>query len=133
MEPLKGRRYNESFKIYVIKEIRAGKFTPAEAERHYGIKGHSTVNKWLKKYSKDGLNRKRVIERLEREETKVEKLEKRIRELEKALSDSFIENRVNKELVKLAKIHYGIDLKKNSDMNVSNQSFGASMKKKDHL
>jgi hypothetical protein len=53
--------------------------------------------------------------------------------LEKALSDSFIENRVNKELVKLAKIHYGIDLKKNSDMNVSNQSFGTSMKKKDHL
>ncbi len=130
MEPLKGRRFDESFKRLVIKEINEGKFTPAEAERHYGIKGHSTVNKWLKKYSKEGLNRKKVIERLEKEETKVEKLEHRIRELEKALSDSMIENLVNKELVKLAKIHYGIDLKKNSDMNVSNQSFGVTIKRK---
>jgi len=130
MEPLKGRRYSETFKKHVIKEIQEGKFTPAEAERHYGIKGHSTVNKWLKKYSKEGLNRKKVIERLEKEETKVEKLEHRIRELEKALSDSMIENLVNKELVKLAKIHYGIDLKKNSDMNVSNQSFGVTLKRK---
>ena len=130
MEPLKGRRYSETFKKHVIKEIQEGKFTPAEAERHYGIKGHSTVNKWLKKYSKEGLNRKKVIERLEKEETKVEKLEHRIRELEKALSDSMIENLVNKELVKLAKIHYGIDLKKNSDMNVSSQSFGVTLKRK---
>lgn len=130
MEPLKGRRFDESFKRLVIKEINEGKFTPAEAERHYGIKGHITVNKWLKKYSKEGLNRKKVIERLEKEETKVEKLEHRIRELEKALSDSMIENLVNKELVKLAKIHYGIDLKKNSDMNVSNQSFGVTIKRK---
>lgn len=130
MEPLKGRRYSETFKKHVIKEIQEGKFTPAEAERHYGIKGHSTVNKWLKKYFKEGLNRKKVIERLEKEETKVEKLEHRIRELEKALSDSMIENLVNKELIKLAKIHYGIDLKKNSDMNVSNQSFGVTLKRK---
>lgn len=132
MEPLKGRRYNESFKRHVIKEIQEGKYTPAEAERHYGIKGHSTVNKWLKRYSKEGLDRKKVIERLEREETKIEKLELRIRELEKALSDSMIENRVNKELVKLAKIHYGIDLKKNSDTNASNQSFGIPIKSKEN-
>jgi transposase len=122
MEPLKGKRYSESFKLKVVKEVSEGKFTAGEAERYYEIKGHSTVNKWLKKYLNSKYTKEGVIKlKMESDEKKIKELEKRVRELEKALSDAYIEGTVNKELIRLAKDKLGIDLKKNSGLNVLNQ------------
>ncbi len=54
-------RYSEAFKRHVVKEIEEGKFNSLqEAREKYGIKGHSTITFWLKKYGKEHLLLKTV-------------------------------------------------------------------------
>ncbi|MBI2417261.1 MAG: transposase [Ignavibacteriales bacterium] len=40
--------YSSAFKRKVVQEIEEGKLSVEEANRRYGIKGHSTISKWLK-------------------------------------------------------------------------------------
>lgn len=48
----KGRYFLESVRIQIVREIESGKLSRREAEKKYGIKGHSTILKWLKDYGK---------------------------------------------------------------------------------
>lgn len=44
------KRYSESFKLQVVREVETGQLCKEEARRVYGIGGNSTVLKWMKKY-----------------------------------------------------------------------------------
>lgn len=56
MKKSTGIRYSEAFKIQVVEEIACGKFTSAyKAEKAYGIRGRSTVTKWIRKYGREDL------------------------------------------------------------------------------
>lgn len=45
------RDYSLSFKLQVVGEIERGELNYAQADRKYGIKGHCTISKWVKKHS----------------------------------------------------------------------------------
>ena len=54
-------RYSEAFKRQVVDEIAQGKFTsPYKAQQAYGIRGQTTVTKWIRKYGRDDLLPKRI-------------------------------------------------------------------------
>lgn len=44
--------FSEPFKIHLVNEIESGRILKCEANRKYGILGHSTIAKWCKKYGK---------------------------------------------------------------------------------
>jgi transposase-like protein len=45
--------YSEAFKMQVVEEISSGKFaTITQAQKAYGIRGMTTIQKWIKKYGK---------------------------------------------------------------------------------
>ena len=80
-------RYSEAFKRHVVSEIELGKFKSLkEARERFGIKGISTVSRWLKKYGKEDLLPKKVRIEMPKEQDEIKSLKRRIKELEKALS-----------------------------------------------
>ncbi|WP_025181007.1 transposase [Leptospira interrogans serovar Szwajizak] len=105
-------RYSDAFKMKVIDEIESGKYNQNQAMKHYGIKGSVTIQGWFKKYGKNHLIPKIVRVETENEMNRLKEAEKRIRELEKALSNVTIENVLYKSLVKVAERDLKIDLKK---------------------
>ena len=84
--------YSEAFKMKVVEEIGQGRFaTIAQAQKAYGICGMSTIQKWVKKYGRPELLPKRVRVETMTEIDELKEAKKRIRDLEKALSDSHMD------------------------------------------
>ena len=71
--------YSYLFKVRVIGEVLSGSLSKEEASKKYGIKGHSTISKWIRKLD-SGHTAVSVMDSKDRTF-----YEKRIRELEDAL------------------------------------------------
>jgi len=110
--------YSEAFKMQVIEEISRGKFgTIFEAQRTYGIRGKTTIRQWIKKYGKEELLPKRVRVETMAEIDELKEAKKRIRNLEKALSDSHMDYCLERAFLEIACEQIGTsreELKKNN-------------------
>jgi hypothetical protein len=42
--------YSEALKRSIVIEVHSGQISKEEARRKYGIKGHSTILKWIRKF-----------------------------------------------------------------------------------
>jgi len=85
-------RYSEALKLQVIREIEGGRFASAnEASEAYGIRGHETVARWLRQSGRENLVRKVVRVEKPGEPGEIRRLKDRVRELESALADSYID------------------------------------------
>jgi len=116
-------RYSEAFKRQVVEELERGKHSSIEhARRVYGIRGSTTVRRWVRKYGREDLLSKRVrIETLkEQDELKIAR--KRIRELEAAVADAHIDHCLEKAYFHVACERMGVDpddFKKKNAMTLS--------------
>lgn len=113
-------RYSESFKLQVIREIEEGTYRCCHhAAQAYGIMGAATVQRWLQKYGKDHLKGKLIRVETSKDRLEYERMKKRIRELESALSDTTLELRLERAYLDVACRHAGIEdveeFKKKSD------------------
>ena len=89
-------RYSEAFKLQVIKELERGDFRSiTEARQRYGISGGSTIHKWLKKYHRADILPKRVRIEMPNEQDQIKKLKKQVRNLEKALAETRVNEIIN--------------------------------------
>ena len=103
-------RYSEVFRVQVIRELEAGRFTSLnEASRAYGIKGAMTVRKWVERYGKNHLLGKVVVVMKADEQTEVRELRKRLRELEKALANAHIDSKLDAAYLRIACRAAGIE------------------------
>jgi transposase-like protein len=54
-------RYSEAFKLRLVEDVANGKYKSFdEARRRNGIRGVSTLNKWIKQYGREDMLPKRV-------------------------------------------------------------------------
>ncbi|MDR2210615.1 MAG: hypothetical protein LBO65_03995 [Spirochaetaceae bacterium] len=54
-------RYGEAFKLRLVEDAAAGKYTSLEeARRRNGIRGAATLTKWLRKYGREDILPKRM-------------------------------------------------------------------------
>jgi transposase-like protein len=89
MNEKKTIRYSEAFKLNVVGEIESGKFSgPYAARTAYQIRGSDTVKRWLRRYGRTDLLRRQVLITTMEEHDEKKALQKRVRELEKALADA---------------------------------------------
>jgi transposase-like protein len=44
--------YSEEMKLKTVQEVLSGQLTKAEASKRYGIRGHSRILTWIRKYEK---------------------------------------------------------------------------------
>lgn len=90
-------RYSEAFKLQVVSDLEQGRFgSPFEAARAYGIGGIDTVRRWIKQYGKGHLLRKVLRVSKVNEPGELKRLKSRVRELEAALADSYMDGALDR-------------------------------------
>jgi transposase-like protein len=109
-EPVK--RYSQAFKQQVIREYEAGTSIYNLLQK-YGIGSHKTVELWVKKYSRSGYRSEKVVIQTVADQLEVKAMKARIAELEKALADAVIDNRMLNTTLEVASDRLEMDLKKN--------------------
>lgn len=116
-------RYSEAFKQQVVDEISRGKFSSIEqARRAYGIRGSTTVVKWVRKYGREDLLPKRVRIETMKETNELKAARKRIRELEAALADAHIDQCLERAFFEIACERMEVDpndFKKKNELTLS--------------
>lgn len=119
-------RYSISFKQKVVKEIEEEGLSLSRVSRRYGIKGGSTLRRWVKEFGKHHLLNKIVRIEMKGEKDRVKELESEIRKLKIALADTTMEKHTLETLIEVVNEHYETDVKK----NLGQQRSAKPMKKK---
>ena len=115
------KRYSEAVIRQIISEYESG-YSIAELKRKYGITGNETIQKWIKKYSKEGLRHKFIRIQQAEEIDQVKTLEKRIKELEQALGRTTLEKLKLECIVEEYQETYGAELVKKKEVRSSTDS-----------
>lgn len=113
-EPIK--RYSQAFKQQVVREYEASASIYSLQQR-YGIGAHNTVKRWVKQYGRSGLRAEVVHIQTVEDQLEFKAMKQRIAELESALAQSVLENRMLKTTIEVASAAMGVDLKKISGRN----------------
>ncbi|MCB0198102.1 MAG: transposase, partial [Anaerolineae bacterium] len=85
MEKIAVIRYSEAFKREVVREYEAGA-SAVQLRRKYGIKGGSTVSRWVKQYGREGSRYELMVIQKPEEQAEVKRLQERVKQLESALA-----------------------------------------------
>jgi len=102
-------RYSEAFKAQVVGELETGKLASCNAAAgRYGIRGTTTVYKWVRKYGRNHLIGKVVRVETVDERDELKRLRQRVRELEALVADQSLDLAVERTYVKLACREAGI-------------------------
>ena len=103
-------RYSEAFKLQVLREIEEGRFSSrGAAARTYGIRGNGTIEYWARKYGKTQILGKVIRVETPEEVDETRELRKRVRDLEKALSDAHLKGMFDDAYLKIACRAAGIE------------------------
>lgn len=115
-------RYSLSFKHQVVREIEQNGLGLDFVRRKYGIKGSSTIQKWLRKFGKSHLIKQIIrIETME-EKDRIKHLEAEVKKLKLALADSMLAQRSLEVVIDEANKEYKTDLKKSFGESASTGS-----------
>lgn len=108
------KRYSEAFRRQVVKEYEAG-CNILNLQKKYGISGKMTIQKWIHKYSYEGLRSEVVRIQTAEEANRVRELEKQIETLERALARTTLEKLKLESIVEeLQQLHGEDGVKKNA-------------------
>ena len=108
--------YSEEFKWKVVQEVLAGKFTKEEARIAYGVRSHSGILEWMRKFS--GVDRPReggevITTTKEMAQSKEEQaLKKEIKELKEQLQREKMRAELWQKMLEVAEDQLGIDIRK---------------------
>ena len=108
--------FSENFKRKIVVEIESGKRSGRDVRIAYGIKGHSTILKWCRRYGGNQysiMNRqnKASVPGLKNEEVLL--LQNQVKALEQELKESRLKQVILETLIDVAERHLSIDIKKN--------------------
>ena len=115
------RKFSDDFKLKIVKEYESGEFSVIEMTKFYDI-SYQTIYNWIYKYSKYNKKSIQVVEMKDSQAYKIKEMEARIKELEQAVGQKQMNIDYLEKMIDLAKEHYDIDIKKNSN----SQHYGGS-------
>lgn len=102
-------RYSEAFKLKVVSELASGRLrSREEARERYGIRGSSTVSRWVRKYGQAHIQGKVVRVETTDERDQIKALKARIKELECAVVDSKVQEALHKAYFDIVCREYGV-------------------------
>jgi len=114
MKEGKCARYTEAFRRHVVGEVESGRTSQQEASRRYGILGHSTILKWIRKYGRfsSHYNTRVGFKDMDDKEVELLRLQNEIKELKQELESARFKNVVLETLVDVAERELGIPIRK---------------------
>lgn len=102
-------RYSEAFKLDIVSKLESGELPSIDAAwRRYGIGGHLTVKRWLRKYGKTNLLPKVVRVEMPNEKDKLKDLQQENDRLKKALADSHMDAVLHRSWLQVACEEFGV-------------------------
>ena len=108
------KRYSQAFKQQVVREYEAGSSIYSLRQK-YGVGGYQTVKRWIAQYGRAGYRTELVVIQSVDDQLEFKAMKQRIAELEAALAESVLENRMLKTTINVAEKAFGLDLKKSFD------------------
>lgn len=115
-------RYSDCFKLSVVTEIERNGLTIQEARLKYGIKGGSTIQKWLVKFGKNHLLNKVVRVETKDERNELKRLRDENKKLKIAYAELAIDHKLSEKVLEKADEMMGLDLKKKYEQALSQKS-----------
>lgn len=109
-EPIK--RYSQAFKRQVVREYENGASIYSLRQK-YGIGAHNTIERWVKQHGRSGYRAEVVRIQTVEDQLEFKAMKSQLTELESALAQSVLENRMLRTTIEVASQSLGIDLKKN--------------------
>jgi transposase-like protein len=103
--------YSEEFKLKVVHEVLRGEISKEGCRKKYGIKGHSTVLKWIRKF---GLSTEPKIMGQKKKKANTADLQAEIRLLKKELSYEKLKSEGLSEMIEIAEEELKISIRKKS-------------------
>jgi len=110
----KYRQYSEALKLEVVKLVSSGKLSRSAACSRYGIKGKSTIPKWISKYQGAKMKKAKRQNLSVDAQIEIAKLLEDKKVLERALLKSTVQVSCLEAIIEAAEARYGTDLKKDS-------------------
>lgn len=104
-------RYTETFKLFIVEEVESGRTNKSAASLTYGILGHSTINKWCRKYGKRSQRKGKSLV-LSQKGLELLRLTNENKALKQELDDARIKNVVLETLVDVAEKEFDIPIRK---------------------
>lgn len=122
-------RYSEAFKRQVVEELESGRHRHVEEVRQkYGIGGRDTVQRWVRKYGRGHVLPKVVRVESMGEKDRIEALQKRVKQLEKALAEAQVDQVLSRAYFELACEEFGITDVEGFKKNADQRLFGGAAK-----
>ncbi len=109
--PDNNKNYTEALKLKVIREFEDGA-SISHLRRKYGIRGNSTIQKWIRKYSHKA---SATSNNKQNNQEEVERLKERISQLEKAVLNLTVEKLVLESTLEVYEEEYGARLGQKKD------------------
>ena len=104
-------RYSEAFKQEVVRGLAEGKYAgPCAAARAQKIGGSGTVYGWVRKYGRGDLLPRRITVSTMSEEDQSKALKKRVRDLERTLSDTHMKELLGEAYLEIACEQLGVSV-----------------------
>ena len=110
-EKIPVKRYSQAFKRQVVREYEAGASLYALCNK-YGIGGYNTVKRWVKQLGRSGYRSEKVVIQSREDQQEFQQMKVKIAELESALAEAVIDNRMLTTVITVASDALEIDLKK---------------------
>ncbi len=108
------RVFSEDFKLKIVREYESGQYSVSELGIIYDIASQN-IYEWIYKYSNYNKKSIQVVEMKDSQADKLKRMEARIKELERAVGQKQMNIDYLEKMIELAKEHYDIDIKKNSN------------------
>lgn len=114
---MKGNKtYSESLKREVVRSVKLGLLSKAEARKKYDIRGHTAVLKWIRNFEKSDPSFHKTMD-YNKSDKKA--LIKRIKELERQLEDEQIRSFGYSKMIDIAEEQLKISIRKKPDTKQS--------------
>ena len=108
--------YNEFLKRRVVREVLSGELTQSQANLKYGIRGHSTILKWIRKFeSQDSF----LLSMCAHKNSDNEDLIQRIKKLERELEEQRLLAEGLSHMIDIAEVELKISIRKKSNTKQS--------------
>ncbi len=105
------KRYSEAFRIQVVREYEAGA-SMNELQKKYGIRGTTTISKWIKRYSTEGVRHQLMVIQSPEEQNRIKELEEQIRRQEELIAQLALDKLMLESTLEVIQRQYGIEVKK---------------------
>lgn len=100
-------RYSEAFKMEIVRELEDQGTPYSSVQRKYGIRGSTTVQKWVRKYGNGSRGKVMRVEKPE-EINELKRVKERVRRLETALADANVDLALERAYTRIACERAGI-------------------------